>query len=276
MKHNVKIISFLVILFLLSHIIGLFVIKHYLPEEQNLPLKIEKPQFEEKTSYIPIIVTIIIATALALILLKFKALRLWKLWFFLSVFVCLTIAFSAFMKEKIALVLSLVLSVIKLLRPSIIVHNFTEVFIYGGLASIFVPVLNVFSVIILLLFISVYDMIAVWKTKHMISLAKFQAESNVFAGLFIPYSKKEPIKKLKEKQEHKQAILGGGDVGFTLLFAGVILKFYGFFPALIISVISAISLVLLFVFADDKKFYPAMPFLTLGCLIGLGLVKIIF
>ena len=53
----------------------------------------------------------------------------------------------------------------------------------------------------------------------------------------IPYDKK------------KVAILGGGDVGFPLLFAGVVMKEFGFFKSLIVPVFVAISLMGLF---DNK------------------------
>ena len=280
MKHTIIISLSLVILFLSAHLIGFYIINNYLPKTKELPLKIEKPQFEEKTAYIPIIITIVIATLLALVLLKFRALKLWKAWFFISVFICLTIAFSAFMKEKIAIVAAFILSLLKTFKPNVIIHNLTEVFIYGGLAAVFVPVLNIFSVIILLIVISIYDMIAVWKTKHMVSLAKFQADSNIFAGLFIPYklgNKKinNNVKVSNVKTETKNAILGGGDIGFTLLFSGVVFKFSGFIPALVVSVTTALALFILFMLADNKKFYPAMPFLTAGCLTGLLITKLI-
>ncbi len=283
MKHNLNITLFLIALFLSAHLIGLYVIKHYLPKESQLPLNIEKPEFKENTSYIPIFITIIVATVLALVLIRFRAFKIWKIWFFFSVFITLSISFSAFMIEKIALVLALILGLWKTFKPNIYIHNFTEIFIYGGLAAIFVPVLNIFSVIVLLFLISIYDMIAVWKTKHMVSMAKFQAESNIFAGLFIPYKRKEvpkPIGKQiytkKVKTETSNAILGGGDIGFTLLFSGVIFKLYGLMPALIVSLSTAVALFILFLVAKNKKFYPAMPFLTAGCLFGYLLIYLIF
>ena len=280
MKHNFKITLLLVLLFVAAHIIGLVIVKHYLPKEQALPLNIQKPEFDEKTSYVPIFLTVLVATALALILLRFKAIRLWKLWFFISVFFTLSIAFNSFIPETFAIVLALIFAVLKLFKPSIILHNFTELFIYGGLAAIFVPVLNVLSVIILLILISIYDFIAVWKTKHMVSLAKFQAESNVFAGLFVPYnqennsSKAVPVSKTKKAVivKTEQAILGGGDIGFPLLFSGVILKNFGFAQALFVSFTAAVALLILFLIAEKKKFYPAMPFITAGCLVGYGIL----
>ena len=79
---------------MVSHLVGLFVIKNYLPEEKSLPLKIEKPQFEEKTAYIPIIITIIITTIFSLILfclfsindLSFEYLSINSLYFTLSLY----------------------------------------------------------------------------------------------------------------------------------------------------------------------------------------------
>ncbi len=284
MKHDLRITVYLILLFVFAHLIGLFIIQHYLPEEQRLPLNIEKPKLEEKTSYIPIFLAILFASSVALLLVKFKALGLWKLWFCLSVFFTLTIAFSAFFPQLIAIPLSLVMVFFKVIKPKMMVHNFTEMFIYGGLAALFVPVLNFFSIIILLVLISLYDMVAVWKTKHMISLAKFQSESKIFAGLFIPYEKKEystPVKLEKKtytqvKHLERHAILGGGDIGFPLLFSGVVLKSYGFLPGLVVSLVTAVSLFLLFSFAEKHKFYPAMPFLSVGCLVGYGVMHLIF
>ncbi len=278
MKHTISITIILLSLFLLSHIIGLFIIKYYLSNDKQLPLNIEKPQFQEETSYLPIFITILIATGFALLLIKFSAFRLWKIWFLFSVFFTLTIGFSAFIPELFAILLSLPLSLWKTFKPNVYIHNFTELFIYGGLAAIFVPVLSIKSVFILLILISIYDGIAVWRTKHMVSLAKFQSKSNIFAGLLIPYNSKNIKNNINKKSKivktFNNAILGGGDIGFTLLFSGVILKTFGLTQALFISLIISVSLFLLFVFAKKDKFYPAMPFLSLGCLVGYLLLLI--
>src|SRR5205807_3272766 len=128
-----------------------------------------------------IIITVIISTLLALLLVRFNAMRLWKVWFFLSIFVTLTIALSAFINQYIALAIGVIVALLKILKPNVIINNLSEFFIYGGLAAIFVPILNLFSVTILLIVISVYDFYAVFKSKHMIKLAKFQTKSKLFA-----------------------------------------------------------------------------------------------
>ena len=74
-------------------------------------------------------------------------------------------------------IIALILTYFKVFRTNIWVHNFTEIFIYGGLAALIVPIINVFSAFALLIAISLYDMFAVWQSKHMVSMAKFQTKS---------------------------------------------------------------------------------------------------
>lgn len=254
MKYNFRVLLLIISLFFISQLIGLFVINNYL--STALPYNIERPQFEEATSYIPITIMILVATGIAILLVRFKANNLWKIWFFIGISVALLISFSSFIPEIYALILALTIAFIKIFKPNYIIHNLAEVFTYGGLAAIFVPILSLTSIIILLLIISVYDIIAVWKTKHMIKLAKYQSKIKIFSGLLIPYSK------------DKMAILGGGDIGFPLFFAGTIMKTYAVANALIVILFVTIALTLLLIYAQKNKFYPAMPFLTIGCLLG--------
>ena len=118
----------------------------------------------------------------------------------------------------------------------------------------------------------------------MVTLARSQAEAKVFAGLLIPYKLGKLIKKTKvpgektpigislPKMKVRTAILGGGDIGFPLIFAGVVLKEWGLWQSLIIPFFALAGLALLLYYAEEKKFYPAMPFISAGCLVGLGVV----
>ena len=275
MKHSISITIILVALFLVSHVIGLLVIKHYLPESSELPLGIQKPQLESNTSFIPIFIMIIVATIIALFLMKFEAMRLWKFWFLISVFVTLVVSFSSFLNSIIAIIAAVIFAIWKTFKPNIYIHNFTELFIYGGLAAIFVPVLSPISIIILLVLISIYDMIAVWKTKHMVSMAKFQTKSKMFVGLLVPYKKTKENKKIKSEKV-SEAILGGGDIAFPLMLSGVVLKTFGFIPALIISLSASLGLILILILAKKGKFYPAMPFISAACFIGYFIVFLSF
>ena len=191
MKHALKITLLLVFIFFVTQVIGLSITNKYINHQtiaktgevtfKALPYNLERPQIEESTSYIWIIAAIIIGTLLMLLVVKFKKMSLWKLWFFLAVFFSMAIAFSAFINQTLAAILAFILALRKIYKPTIIISNLTEIFIYGGLAAIFVPVINIFAVFMLLILISVYDIIAVNHTKHMVKLAKFQVKSNLFA-----------------------------------------------------------------------------------------------
>jgi len=71
------------------------------------------------------------------------------------------------------------------------------------------------------------------------------------------------------------ALLGGGDVVFPIILAGVVLHTWGLIPALIISIGATIALGLLFYYSEKGKFYPAMPFISAGCFIALGIAYLI-
>jgi presenilin-like A22 family membrane protease len=250
MKHSSKVTFILLGFFLIAQFVGLGIVYNYIDviaEDGNVQFKDlpigERPALEEGTSYIPIILAILIGTVIMLFLLKRRLTWIWKAWFFLAILLALIIAFTAFVPASIALVLALLLTIWKLFKPNFWVQNGTELFIYGGLAAIFVPILNLVSVSVLLVLIAIYDAYAVWKSKHMITLAKAQTDAKMFAGLMIPYaaSKKGKIVKAFKKSAGKSvkkikvrtAVLGGGDIGFPLIFAGVVMKELGVWQSFI-------------------------------------------
>jgi presenilin-like A22 family membrane protease len=295
MKHELKVTILLLILFFTSQVVGLAIIDRYIDHAateatgvatfKELPYQVERPEVEEGTSFGYIIVAILIGTAILLLLIRFKKVMIIKAWFFIVAWLCLAFAFSAFISSFVASILAFIVAVWRTYRPNVIIHNVAELFIYGGLAAIFVPMINLFAAFMLLLFISIYDMFAVWHSKHMVKLAKFQTKSNIFAGMLIPYGVKAiSAKKAKKmtkteklvKVKTRHAILGGGDIGFPLIFAGVVMKglmlqntlLIGFLKTLIIPVCVTIALMFLFMKGQKDKFYPAMPFLSMGCVVG--------
>ncbi|MBI4146082.1 hypothetical protein HY489_01970 [Candidatus Woesearchaeota archaeon] len=282
MKHTTTITIFLVTLFLASHAIGLAVINTYVDQQatkeqgmlvwKNLPsiagMPVERPDVQPQYSILYITIAVVIGTLLILAIIRFNVMLLWKLWFFLAIVVCLHIAFGAFLPTNAALLLAIIAGIMKVYRPNIIIHNLTEIFLYGGLAAIFVPILTVVYAYILLLILSLYDMYAVWKSKHMITMAQFQTKSGIFAGLLLPYSLPKKGKGKPVLKKIKTAVLGGGDIGFPLIFSGTVLIAKGLLPAAIVSIAAAASLLVLLLLSQKDRFYPAMPFLTIGCTIG--------
>jgi len=295
MKHNVKITAILLLMFLATQFIGLYVVNYY--SDKDLPLGLDSPKLEEGREYnqmfLSILVAFVIAIGLLLLLTHFKAEFLLRIWFLIVVIIALMISFMSFIPSFqyytiIALLLALPLALVKIYGQNFLVHNVTELFVYPGIAAVFVPLLNIWTILALLVAISLYDIWAVWKSGIMQKMAKYQINKlKVFAGFFVPYASKSmrnKLKKMKKSELKKKkikvnvAILGGGDVIFPIIAAGVMMKTFPetIIPALLVILGAALGLTYLFVFAKKKKFYPAMPFISAGIFIAIGLSYLIF
>ncbi len=302
MKHTFYITVLMVLIFFLSQIIGLYALNvntkvtqtpegAIIVEHEDTAIG-ERPDIYGPQTFAYILVAILIGTGLILLLVKFRKVSIWKALFFFSVWMTCSITIGVFIDPMLAFIICIFLALFKVYKPNIWVHNFTELFIYAGIAIIFVPLLDIVWAILLLLAISAYDMFAVWKSRHMVNLAEFQTKSRAFAGVMLSYKMKakEEVKEKGERVkevrgEFKSAILGGGDIAFPMIFAGVVMdslikggvlaKNFAFLNALIVPVIVTVFLFLLLFLAKKDTFYPAMPFLTAGCLIGYGIVWLV-
>ena len=282
---------------------------------------IEPPEVKEESDFGiylgSIIFAFIFAIVLLFLLIRFKIDVILRVWFFIVVIIALSLSLTAIFPEFIykinpiiyfiiPIAIAIPLAFIKIFRRNFIVHNITELLIYPGIAAVFVPILNLWSIIILLLIISVYDIWAVWHSGIMQRMAKYQINKlKVFSGFFVPYLSKKvrlQLNKMKKSRLKKKkikvniAILGGGDVVFPLITSGVMFslksKFpegvpflpqFGFHnipvgigPAIFVIAGATLGLALLFAFSEKKKFYPAMPFITAGIFLGLILSYLIF
>ncbi len=288
-------------MFMAAQLIGLLVVNAYVDTAassqaskaagkpvavyENLPYNIERPQIAPDTAFIYLSAALIIGTLLLLLVIRLRKVSLWKLWFFMAVTITLSVSISAFFPQVAALLIAVAFAFMRIFKPNIIAQNLSELFIYGGLAAIFVPIINVKSAALFLIIIAVYDFIAVFKTKHMVTLAKFQTENRIFAGLFVPKhitaksvvssisaaAKKQPQKE-KYSDSGDYAIIGGGDIGFPLLFAGAAMVNFGLAKTLIIPIAATIALGVLLAISKKGKFYPAMPFIAVGCFVGYAIL----
>ena len=296
MKYHLKLTFLLLAMFLVTQFIGIYVVNHYLDEKNELPYGMKSPEVEQEsdfyTSFLPsIIIAFVIAISLLFFLTKFKSEIILKVWFFLVVAIALGITITSFIPASkylslYVLAITLPLAFIKIYKRNFIIHNVTELFIYPGIAAVFVPLLNLITIIILLILISIYDAWAVWHSGIMQKMAKYQMNKlKIFSGFFVPYASnkiKLKIKSMTKLQLKKSkikvnlAILGGGDIIFPIIAAGVMLKTMGFWPAVLVIIGAASGLGYLFLAAEKKKFYPAMPFITAGILLAIIVSLIVF
>jgi len=296
-------------MFLLTQLIGLAVVYSYtyIPE---LPYGMEPPgDIDPISGLVSTVIAFVIAISLVFLLNKYRAKFILRAWFFIVVVIALGITLYSILfyipsirgyAALIAVLISLPLAYFKILKQNLLVHNLTELLVYPGIAAVFVsffyfsmnPLMSIVAIVALLIFISAYDIWAVNHSGIMQKMAKFQInELKLFAGFFVPYMdkkqrakvrvikqkyKKKDFKKAEKEIKDKKirvslAILGGGDVIFPIIAAGIFMKILGLIPALFITLGATLALLFLFTTARKGKFYPAMPFLTGGIFIGMVL-----
>jgi len=291
MKHSMIITALLLLGFVLSQLIGIYVIDSHIertPEGfswtpmQTVLGPVEQEQMSVSGSILFISLGLLFGIGLILLLNYFGWRRIWKFWYGFAMFICINIVFSTFMSNIYSAVLSAILVIVKLVKRNVIVHNITEILSYSGLAALFSPLFSSISAMLVLLIFSVYDFIAVLKSSFMIKLANFQASSGAFAGLVLPYKEMHKTiphmvhkQNAKPSEETKVAILGGGDIAFPLLFTGTVVATHTAGQALLIVPFTTASLLLLFKYGKKGKFYPALPFVTAGCLAGWIVVRLV-
>lgn len=131
-------------------------------------------------------------------------------------------------------------------------RNVINVVLFITIASIVSLALGVIPSMILLLVIAVYDYIAVFVTKHMITLANGLSEGTFWAGIIL----------MARKLKQGAAMLGGGDLVFPAVLADALFLNYPPIVA-IVSIIGALfGLSLILVFGKKGKAYPAMTFIA--------------
>jgi len=268
--------------------------------EGSLPFGLQSPQDEPTPSFLSIIFAFALAFALIFILMKYKWRIVIRLWFFLVVALALGISINAILKYTplmniaiVAIAIAIPLAFLKIFHPNMYIHNATELLIYPGIAAVFVPILTWKTVLALLILISIYDAWAVWKSGVMQKMAKFQMEElKIFGGFLIPSvskkvraqiakikqkykGKKMPAKVKKKKFKVSLAILGGGDVIFPIITAGVFMQAFGIIPALFVIFGALAGLSFLFFITKKGKAYPAMPYITTGIFLGLLIWKLL-
>lgn len=253
MKHEPVTALYLLLLFTLTQFVGLVVTQYYYT--QSLPYSLEPPPVSGGWSVSYLIGGIVFVTVIFYLFTKLRFEKFLKIWFSVAIIMSLSVSLSVFIGEIMAFILAVVLTIIRLYSKDLYIHNLTEIFIYGGIVAIFTPLFNPLTALILLVIIAVYDFVSVIITKHMVELAKTQSSVNVFTGLIVSH-------------KGDTAVLGGGDIAFSLLFANILGKTFGLVYAYLCVYLVIASIAVLTLFGKKNKYYPAMPFVTAACAIS--------
>jgi presenilin-like A22 family membrane protease len=237
----------------------------------------------EPVSFFDFIIGFAFATIFILLVirfLKFKTGRniLFRAFFILAISFGSFLFFSLWIDNLFALILLTFLILLWILRPNVLVHNFLLFSGMVGIGSVSGLRLEPLMVILLLILLSIYDFIAVYKTKHMIKIAKGMIESGAILGLILPSTISGFKASLKEiSPGGRFLILGGGDIIFPLILCVSLIP-QGISSSLIVAFFATLGLALsfyLFVSQKIRKPIPALPPIAFFSIIGFLLTRLI-
>lgn len=218
----------------------------------------------------------LVATLIIYLISKSKRLEkgrkvFFKAAFFLSVIFGGLITLSAFTFDLLAAIIIIILVLAWQKEAIILLHNSLIVISVAGIGAVMGREFTPLTVASLLALFSVYDFIAVYKTKHMVKMAGEMIKTRAIMGLIIPFSFSDLLDSLEDKSKGEFMVLGGGDLAFPLFLTSAVTIHYGAGYALIISGFILLGLLgsfLLFTGQKEKEPIPALPPIALGSLVG--------
>ena len=225
----------------------------------------------------------ILATLLIFLISYFLKFKKGKRVFFKAIFILATfwggaLLLSCWMPGLLAPILIGILIFWWLKKPSILVQDLCLILGIAGMGSILGLSLAPQIVVLLLVIFSIYDFIAVYKTKHMVKMAKEMIESKAILALVVPQNILGLRESLEEiKPGGKFLILGGGDIVFPLLLCVSLIPF-GILNSLIVAIFALMGLLVGFLFFFLQKVrqpIPALPPIAFFSIFGFLITKLI-
>lgn len=229
-------------------------------ESSVIPAAVENP--ESASSSVQIFLYILLMTGVLLILIRFRRGFIIKIILFLGIFGGIFLAFWSIFGDY-ALILAVILFILAIWqRKNILLMNFTLIWTISGIGGYLGASLNFIPSLILLVILSAYDIVAVFWTKHMVTLAT-NVKDKMPLFFTIPVGKK--------------AIgLGTGDLAIPLVFSVSVLRDYGINHAFFTVAGGLLGLISLFFYISGKRgiALPALPPIATGLILGflIGLI----
>jgi presenilin-like A22 family membrane protease len=226
-------------------------------EGTNLPPVVEKP--EDPNSSLQIFAYILVSTALLLFLMKHKFDYIIKLIIYMGLLWGLMITLWGLSGVAGALLAIPLFALAYWKRQNLTVINFLLIFALPGIGSWIGASLAFIPSLILLIGLACYDLVAVFGTKHMVTLAE-GAKGKLPLMFGIPIG-------------NRVLGLGTGDLAIPLVFTVSVLRDYDLTQAIFTSLGGLLGMMALFIYIVNKKdvVLPALPPITIGLLLGFGL-----
>lgn len=254
-------------LFVLTQLIGIFVAlrSRTLIKEQDLTVDFTVGQ---------IIVFLVLLILFVYFIRKFsyRSAIFFRLILGIAIFAGSQAVLSLIFRDIISTLIALFLALAVLKFKMVLLHNIGIVLALAGIGAVLGLSLTPISVILLLLILSFYDIIAVYKTGHMIKMAQDMIKSKAIFGLILPRKLSGWGDSLESVQPGGEfMILGSGDVVMPLILIASVIGLHGLTDGLIVLLFSLIGLFLtyyLFITQKTRRPMAALPPIAAASIVG--------
>ncbi|HEY4484246.1 MAG TPA: presenilin family intramembrane aspartyl protease [Candidatus Paceibacterota bacterium] len=257
------------ILFVSAQILGLLTAQRYLVALQSANLSISGLRF----SFWDIFVSSVVL--LVFIFFAFRRGRpsriFFKIFLWLVIFSGSQVVFWAFLPPVTALIAFISFLVLISTIPRVAIQNLAVILAITGIGSMLGLSLTPMTAVILLALFSVYDIVAVYFTGHMVKMAENMIQSKAIFGLVIP----NKFSDFKEKTGNMKLgeqfmILGSGDVALPLILVSSLVG-VSLVQAWIVAGFAVVGFVIthfLFINQKERKPMAALPPIAMMSILG--------
>ncbi len=228
------------------------------------------------------IAAIAVSTVLMVLVLKYlKGKWLFQLLFAYLLFMGIDTVVGFSLGEPIGIAAAVLMITARFLKPTVIVQNIVLMIALAGVSAQLAMFFNTNTLILVLIVASVYDYIAVFKTKHMVSMFTGMMEKGVTLAVIVPDKGKftDPVDtslmRKKGETETRHVLIGSGDIAFPSILAVSVFAEYTLMSAVAVMLGSMIGLWFDHAWVEKNKTpMPALPAITFFSLLALGLARL--
>lgn len=257
------------ILFGLTLGLGLYTAYYYFFFSSAIP-----PEGAMKFTLTDLIILLIFFVAI-FFLSRYKKVAHFSFKFFLIliVFSGSQVVLGTFLPSPWDLIVAVIFALIFSRGGNVLIHNLGIIIGIAGIAAVFGLSISVEFGLLLLVALSLYDIVAVYVTKHMVTMARNMIEGGAIFGFLIPFEFKGFFYDREQARAglgEKFMILGSGDIGLPLIFISSLVKI-SLLSAVITAAFSLLGLFLthiLFVNQAQKRAMAALPPIATMTIIG--------
>lgn len=197
--------------------------------------------------------------------------RFLRLFFILALFAGTTTTLGFFVSDIWAIILALIIIAVYLLVQQVWLHDLVLILTLPGIITLLGASLSPYTVAVLLVVMSIYDYVAVYKTKHMVRMAKAMIAGRAIFAMIFPEHFKGFFERIGQAHPGEGfMMLGTGDFVFPLIMAVSAFSISST-AAWIVFGFSLMGLLIthiLFVSQKVRRPMPALPPLAAAAILG--------